>query len=142
MENVKLRNDWLEASRRKNYELEHDRLKGELNTLLNKNPNATSIKDLLEGRMAKLKDLANESIKGTKHEIYAKDSTGGHAAASDSSGGDRRITIGFDARYTTRNHYCEVCQENMPNNQRTGHERLRKHEINAVRHAQGLPPIN
>ena len=38
VENVKLRNDWLEASRRKNYELEHDRLKAEYNTVLNKSP--------------------------------------------------------------------------------------------------------
>ena len=58
--------------------MEHDRSNGELNTILNKDPNATSIHYLLEGRMAKLKDLADESVNGIKHEIYVKGSTGEH----------------------------------------------------------------
>jgi len=61
--------------------MEYDRLKGESNTILNKNPNAKSIEYLVNGRMASLKKLADESVNGIKHEIYAKDSTGEHVAA-------------------------------------------------------------
>ena len=52
--------------------MEYDKLQGQLNTILNKDPNATSIQYLLKGRMSKLKDLADESVNGIKHEIYEK----------------------------------------------------------------------
>ena len=71
VENIKQRNDWLEASKRKKYEMEYERI-NQSNKILNKDPNATSIKNLLEDRMSKLKDLADESVSGIKHEIYDK----------------------------------------------------------------------
>ena len=52
----KARHDWMEASRRKNYEMEYDRTRGELNVVLNKDPNAHSIQQL-QDRMKTLKDL-------------------------------------------------------------------------------------
>ena len=52
--------------------MEYDRLKGALNIILNNNPNAKSIECLLNGRMANFKKLADESVNGIEHEIYAK----------------------------------------------------------------------
>ena len=90
VEYIKRRHDWLEASKRHKYIMEYDRLMGELNTILNKDPNAKSIDYLLNGRMANLKRLADESVNGIKHEIYAKGTdnvgvTGEHVAVG--SGG-------------------------------------------------------
>ena len=133
VENIKLRNDWLEASRRKNYELEHDRLKGEYNTILNKDPNATTL-DLLKDRMNKLKDLADKSVKGEKHEIYAKDSTGEHVTAGESAGsGDRKITLSVDNRYIRSARHCPDCNMDVPDNQWNSHQDKEYHKENVAR---------
>jgi len=140
VENIKLRNDWLEASRRKNYEMEHDRLKNEYNTILNKNPNATSL-NLLKDRMNNLKALAEKSVKGEKHEIYARDSTGGHATTGDSAGGDIKITLGVNQSYLKPKWTCPVCDRTMLDSNMANHLDGKRHEMNVKRRARGLPPL-
>jgi len=70
IEDVKLRKGWADASRRKNYEHEYDRLHGTLYAL-NKNPNAVGL-DTLRNRMKHLRELTDKSLKEPKHEIYGK----------------------------------------------------------------------
>ena len=91
--------------------------------------------------MNKLKELADQSVKGIKHEIYAKDSTGEHVTAGEpASSGDRKITIGFDARYVRSNFHCDVCNMDMPSKNMVNHVDGKRHVRNVQRRAQGLPP--
>ena len=81
--------------------------------------------------MAKLKALADESVKRTKHEIYAKGATDGGVAvghtttgeaAGSASNGDRKITLSIDNRYIRPDWFCDVCGVTMPDNQRSAHK--------------------
>ena len=60
VENIKRRNEWLEASNRKNYIHEYDALQSTLSAL-NKDPNAIGIRSL-ENRMEYLRDWARQSL--------------------------------------------------------------------------------
>ena len=68
VQNIQRRNQWLEATKRKNYIQEYDRLHGAL-SVLNKDRNAIGIKNL-QDRMSHLRDLAHASLEGSSHEIY------------------------------------------------------------------------
>jgi hypothetical protein len=59
--NIHKRNEWLEASKRKNYTHEYDRLQSTL-SVLNKDPNAIGIQNLKD-RMDHLRGLVKESKK-------------------------------------------------------------------------------
>ena len=65
--NIKVRNDWLEATKRKNYEHEYDRLHGAVKI----NPYGVGV-DALKNRMTELKQLVDKSLNEPKHEIYSK----------------------------------------------------------------------
>jgi len=111
VENIKARHDWLEASRRKNYEMEYDRTRSELNVVLNKDPNAHSIQKL-QDRMKTLKDMADLSVNGVKHEIYAKDSTGGHTTTTtiNNTTINRPTTTSATERDTI---HCDICNRDF-----------------------------
>ena len=70
--------------------------------------------------MNKLKDLADQSVEGIKHEIYAKDSTGGHATAGESaaSRSDVNVTVQFDPNYIKEPWTCPACGVTMPAEQK------------------------
>ena len=70
VESIQKRNEWLEATKRKNYTHEHDRIQSML-SVLNKDRNAIGIKNL-QDRMEHLQSLVKESMEPTKHEIYSK----------------------------------------------------------------------
>jgi len=69
VQNAHRRNQWLEATKRKNYIQEYDRLHGAL-SVLNKDRNAIGIQNLRD-RMSHLRDLAHASMEGASHEIYS-----------------------------------------------------------------------
>ena len=141
VENIKRRHDWLEASKRHNYIMEYDRLKGEYNTILNKDPNATSI-NLLKDRMDKLKKLADISVNGIKHEIYAKDSTGEHitsgtaptAPAAPAAPAAPVVVQGepLDTRLIRNTWYCDACNVTIPENQKASHCKSKLHKDNEI----------
>ena len=70
VQNIERRNKWLEASKRKNYVQEYDRIRGTL-SVLNKDRNAIGIQNLKD-RMAHLRSLAQESLEEHKHPIFTK----------------------------------------------------------------------
>ena len=70
VQNIERRNTWLEASKRKNYVQEYDRIRGTL-SVLNKDRNAIGIQNLKD-RMAHLRSLAQMSLEEHKHPIYTK----------------------------------------------------------------------
>ena len=51
VQSIKTRNNWLEATKRKNYIHEYDRISGIIDPILNKNPNAIGIDYLKNAEM-------------------------------------------------------------------------------------------
>ena len=103
--------------------------------------------------MAKLKELANESVKGTKHEIYTKGSdnagvTSEHitspsapaqAASAPASG---PLVVQGEPIEQLYSWYCPACNETMPRSNKSGHEKLARHRMNlAIREAQAKERI-
>ena len=75
--------------------------------------------------MNKLNAFADESVKGTKHKIYAKDNTSGHATAGAESApsGGRKITVGIYPRFTVKHVHCQDCNVDMQQNEWTSHDK-------------------
>jgi len=128
VENNKARHDWMQASRRKNYEMEYDRVRGELQKVLIKDPNATSIQKLVE-RVNTLKDLADVSVNGQKHEIYTKDSTGGHTVTT-----TVHNTVVNNNPSSDNLQYCDVCDKCCTNTRsaHASHIRTDDHKRNSA----------
>jgi len=70
VQNIDRRNKWLEATKRKNYIQESDRIRGTL-SVLNKDRNAIGIQNLKD-RMAHLRTLAQTSLEERKRPTYTK----------------------------------------------------------------------
>jgi len=70
VQNIDRRNKWLEATKRKNYIQEYDRIRGIL-SVLNKDRNAIGIQNLKD-RMAHLRSMAQMSLEENQHPIYTK----------------------------------------------------------------------
>ena len=74
VQSIHKRNAWLEATKRKNYIHEYDRLSGIIDPILNKDRNAIGI-DALKQRREDLIKMAHASVNWQnedKHEIYKK----------------------------------------------------------------------
>ena len=69
VDNIKLREQWLNAQKRKNYIHEYERLFGAVQSGVVKNP--ITVK-MLNKRMGRLKELASQSIHDNDHQIYSE----------------------------------------------------------------------
>ena len=123
VQSIHKRNNWLEATKRKNFIHEYDRLSGIIEPILNKDKNAIGIYNLQKRRDDLIK-MAHASVnwkEENKHEIYKK----ADEIENKKKRGQKARDMGL--------YYCEVCDKMLTQGQKPNHLTTDEHMANLAK---------